>query len=448
MDVRSSPKKSLMVHIGTDKTGSTALQRLLSQNKQALGRYGVAYLRTGRDKLPSHSVLHDRTISGDFSVWDELAKEVQELSEPCGLVSFEGLYHLKEDQLRRIRGQLKDIDVKILIYLRRQSDMVRSGVAQRFKQGNSPLPLDKYTSERLFAVAKNYQPILSRFSEIFGRQNLIVRRYERSRWPEQSIFLDFLRSVGIALTGDELENAFLVPARKLNPTLDVESIQLLDTLDRLGVDPAKRRNVVRILLSNLKDDHSTFVPDRLAAEVDNGLIESNRLIANEFFGESELFTEQSQFVFREAIPARVGQRFNLVREWLPLMDMHPWNGNRATVRRLEAEEKLHLGRGWASSPAGFRAIGQKSKMVFRMTASAQAGIEIRIEGKWIGEPSVLNVVVNDEVFYSGDSASFNLVLPSSVCNRQTQLIELRFVVERRELVKSVLELEAMSYRIC
>ncbi|HEX6827365.1 MAG TPA: hypothetical protein VF104_00145, partial [Burkholderiales bacterium] len=218
-----------MLHIGTDKTGSTALQEFFAGNAEALGRHGFVYLKSGRNHRPNHTAIHEPTLAGDYSWWRRLAKELMASPMPRGLVSFEGFYHLNEAQLRRVRKELAGLAVKIVIYLRRQSDMVRSGVAQRIKSGQMNLALAQYTPALLVTIGASYESVLARFGAVFGRDNLLVRRYEHGRWPEQNIFLDFLGAIGIGLDGRALQEQFRLPPGDSNPTLDVESLHLLDT---------------------------------------------------------------------------------------------------------------------------------------------------------------------------------------------------------------------------
>jgi hypothetical protein len=59
----------LIIHIGTPKTGTKALQGYLLRNSDALLRQGIRFLRTGREKrhLSSHNELA-RVVRGKADI--------------------------------------------------------------------------------------------------------------------------------------------------------------------------------------------------------------------------------------------------------------------------------------------------------------------------------------------------------------------------------------------
>ena len=147
MDQNCPAKKLVVLHIGTDKTGSTAIQKLFAANPEPLGRYGWLYLQEGRGTVHCHALLYEQALGGNLAAWARLRDELLASSMPNGLVSFEGLYHLDEGHLLGVAEALTGLAVRVVIYLRRQSDMVRSGVAQLFKQGTMKFPLALYKED-------------------------------------------------------------------------------------------------------------------------------------------------------------------------------------------------------------------------------------------------------------------------------------------------------------
>ena len=89
--------KKLILHIGTHKTGSTAIQNWLYWNRDTLAAQGVLYARTDREPYPhlkKHTSLHHALMhaSGDFrSEWQQIEEEFEASGCHTMILSEEGL---------------------------------------------------------------------------------------------------------------------------------------------------------------------------------------------------------------------------------------------------------------------------------------------------------------------------------------------------------------------
>ena len=444
----SSKKKTLYLHIGTDKTGSTAFQRFCRDNAEGLAERGVVYLRAARGGSWNHHAAYDRTNEGEFGCWTDIADELHSSPQSLGLVSFEGFYHIKAEPLQTIAERLAGLEVKVLIYLRRQSDMVRSGVAQRIKQGGHHLPLSEYNAENLAAIGQDYGPILDRFARVFGADNLIVRRYEASRWPAGNLILDALDAVGLKLTCDEFEAAFKVLKYDPNPSLDVDAIHLFDTLDRLGVDATQRRLAVRYLLAQMPSQNTTFVPDRLANAVDESFAAVNRRLAQDWFGEDVLFTEPSRFVFREPDEKRIAAYFLTVRRFFRLREMRPWPGKPIKPQELLNSGRLSIESDSGSSEPVVVREGASVTLRFRTAAPEQKSLFLEMTGTWPGPPGRLEMAINGYGLYDGDMPTFTVEVGGWLRENRAQLLELQLkVAAKNDGPQPSYRLDSMSYRV-
>ena len=245
-----------------------------------------------------------------------------------------------------------------------------------------------------------------------------MRRYEPTRWPEENLFLEFLDVIGIPMDGRQLHDQFRLPCRDPNPTLGVESLHLLDTLDSLGIDPDRRRTVVRLLLGDLRDDKSTFVSDELARRVDEEFEASNRAIAREWFGERSLFSAPSSFVCRPPDRAKMARYFNQVLRWLPLLEMPVWGGARCDPRALQGGGKLRVDAGWTAVSKALRLAGPTAALVFRVHRGARVDLRVELEASWQSSHGRLALEVNGRVLYEGERASCVLVVPGCLHDRR------------------------------
>lgn len=208
-------RMNLVLHIGTEKTGTTLLQSWLYNNRQALSENGI--FLSDRIQKPNN-----RKLVGYF---------VQRLDDWCrqqGITTreqrsrfFDGFLKDFEAELRaaepnhhtmiitsehfhsRLRApeemkKLKNFldrnfaTVTVLCYFREQSQMAKSAYSTTVRVASSA------TSEQFFEKVSpdnyyfNFLEIGRNWSGLFGRQNCDFRIYDRARFPENDLCLDFL----------------------------------------------------------------------------------------------------------------------------------------------------------------------------------------------------------------------------------------------------------------
>lgn len=230
--------KTLYLHIGTPKTGTTSIQRFLLQNRKVLKKYGYCF-----PKFPYkyRHVYNNR--NGHFLVGKCYYPDRSRNHKLEQFRFNEGMSHVRkcfekndnviltEETLWRClytRNQLaKDIKahadahkycVKIIVYLRRQDAFLISFWKQKVKHIKSAMV--QTFEERLREALENerylfeYASRLDELASIFGKDNLIVRRYQSDSWENGSLIDDFLHCIGLEHTED-----FLNPPSDYNPSL-------------------------------------------------------------------------------------------------------------------------------------------------------------------------------------------------------------------------------------
>jgi hypothetical protein len=188
-------RRELILHIGTQKTGSTSIQHYFYKNRAELTRQGVYYPDFGPWN-PNHAILafagqnrrgfpdwlpqeYQNTASLQRVVTTALDK-VHDLPEGVTtFLSFENFYtaidrHLA-DFLRDVFGRYS-FELRILVYLRRPSDHIFSLYHQRLKNVSEPAPdFEKFcqTKTKYYEYANNIQQIEKKL----GVSDSIVRDY-------------------------------------------------------------------------------------------------------------------------------------------------------------------------------------------------------------------------------------------------------------------------------
>lgn len=223
------------LHIGTHKTGTTALQIFLGSNEPCLARNGIFIPRNARPWLGARhhnlawDLIGDGRFDPAFGSWPEVLSEIRSLNPPTVCLSSEdfGLLQLKPDSLIRIRQELNSIgyEVKIVVYLRPQSDFIESMYAELVK-GKRYLVFRTYLAEILLSgafslgspgtITFDYGQILDPFAKVFGINCMVVRPYRANR-KSKYLLEDFISviSAGHRIRGLD----FSTSRERHNPSL-------------------------------------------------------------------------------------------------------------------------------------------------------------------------------------------------------------------------------------
>ncbi len=200
------------VHIGTHKTGTTALQQFLRDNAGALRTAGVLIPQAGR---PAGSDGHhniawqlsgDRRFSADDGTLADLIEEVRTVGAPAVCISSEDFEYLGAEPaaLQQLRFAFERIgyNVAAVIYLRPQAEYAESlyaellnhGYARSFEAYLESLLTDGAVAFGRWRFVFDYDLLVGTFAAIFGPERLIVRPY-LSRRIFGSLSDDLLRTL-------------------------------------------------------------------------------------------------------------------------------------------------------------------------------------------------------------------------------------------------------------
>jgi hypothetical protein len=245
-----------VIHIGTEKTGTTSIQRTLDNNADLLLAEGILWppvFQNGQDPRIACYAMNDETV--------DLRKRRRNLTTPAEVARFRttfenrlerelkaaqgpGTLLIVNEHLSRMRapGELERLktlldrfasSIRIVLYLRRQDRMMRSMYSQVIKVGGTRenvFPLFDQASEGDFTTF-NYRRIADLWAGAFGSQALEVRVFERPRLVGGDVVRDFFHTAGLtwmegletAKTNESLSREALLSLRELNRHLPREA---------------------------------------------------------------------------------------------------------------------------------------------------------------------------------------------------------------------------------
>ena len=272
--------KQLFIHCGLHKTGTSYLQHVLAVNRDKLARIGVIYPHLAdlgfnlRFSDHNHLVSQLMATAGEAAVIRQLLAPIDHIMSLAGvskvILSAEEFGHLllRDDLRQPLLAALAGYDLRLVFYLRRQ-DALKESVFAEVVKGLYYGPI---------ATENHYQyDLLARFTpllEDLDRDALILRPYNRSLWPQQSIIQDFQHSLG--LPPDLVLRA---PKKALNVSLPRPLTYLLSR--SRTVDQKTRLKHFHQLHQQLFDDpHQCLMPPPARATFQDGFAASNAAFAN------------------------------------------------------------------------------------------------------------------------------------------------------------------------
>lgn len=292
--------KVLYLHIGTHKTGTTALQTFFSLNRRKLRAHGIIYPydRSGGSEgghfrlywslLKGRGVRMQRFPHDLGTCQQEWQAVLNQCDRTCGLVSAEGLWLCKPEDIEMIRQLTAGYEVKIVVYLRRQDTLLLSVINETIKGGRMP-------QTNAASYKMDYDSALAVWANMFGKNNILVRPFEKSCFYQGTIFADFLHSVfNVELTGQ-----FKIPKGGVNSSLHRVALEYKRLTNLLPLGTHLNSQVLQALqyvserlTADGRADYPVLAPE-LTLETLRKHEEVNRQIAIEYLGRPDgvLFTE-------------------------------------------------------------------------------------------------------------------------------------------------------------
>ena len=312
--------KQVIVHIGTEKTGTTTLQEFLHINKTFLKDRGVSVLESpgkmNNIKLPVYCMDLNRldgrimglglTTEHEWKIWKDnfktdLEQELNGLENEINtvIISSEHFHSrlIHPSEILNLYNLLRNwfSEIKIIIYLRRQDQVAVSlfstkcisGVCTHFDifQGRNFEKSHYY----------NYFSVLNKWSEIFEKENIIPRVYDKNKLINQDLIDDFIKTTGLF----ELSEPFTRPNNKNEAISEIVQAILISFNRKfpshINNKPCQfsgkvRKQLVSELTKLIKGP--PMMPSReKALKFYQNFAESNHMLASTWFGGSNIFSE-------------------------------------------------------------------------------------------------------------------------------------------------------------
>ena len=299
----------LILHIGMQKTGTSALQYFLNENRDQLFQDGFWYpalsefCKVQFSGVSYHNCIAANLISAPSAFQkvsdDELSvlRDMIERSDRSVILSAEDFSRTLK--LEKISQFTSGIDVSIIVYLREQSEWLQSLYNQRNKilfsaasdrlfheDVLTPKDVFKFIVQERYAPLLRYDNLLDSWSSL--SENIRVRIFSKEHFIDGDLISDFIDAIGITDAG-----RYKIPPR-VNDNIANEWITIIrETAASEGADVARalmRRLAGASSRGAIDLSGSTrLLPEQIVQKVRSDYREHNERVAQKYFNRKDLF---------------------------------------------------------------------------------------------------------------------------------------------------------------
>ena len=309
----------LCIHIGTHKTGSTALQVALRRQAAPLRREGIVLLARPQVARP---LMRGKAKDADLvrrcrDHLREVAASSRAEDSVTFVMSWEGFSGDPEFGYKNVgivaeslRDITRDFDTQITVYLRRQDDFLESMYTQMIHRGGS---LSFQEHRRGFSDSSffNWQDLLERYAEAFGQDRIRVRRYHKHNLPNHnSLQVDFAQFINSQVL--ETDNG--EDTRNVGYSRDALELARLTNPHLNDSERRRLRKALRGTSAKQPFEKYSYFSDADRKDFLSQYAESNAVVARQFLGDKSggLFPPVDSDPPRESYPGLSAERAALV----------------------------------------------------------------------------------------------------------------------------------------
>ena len=219
-------KLKCILHIGTEKTGTSSIQHYLSNNRDVNEEQGVLYLKlsgTG-SQVEFIAAVADIGDLGDMSdifsinekssqknfkfnlqkyIYQQLFVNSRDSNISTLIISSEHFHSrlTRLDAIQRLKDFLDPFieQYSVVMYVRRQVEMATSYYSTRLKSGQFDIPILPNLNKQHESLNYyfNFNAIYDNWSSIFGADSMLVSIYHRDNLYKKNVVTDFCQLINI-----------------------------------------------------------------------------------------------------------------------------------------------------------------------------------------------------------------------------------------------------------
>ncbi|MCC0056560.1 MAG: sulfotransferase domain-containing protein [Rhodobiaceae bacterium] len=304
-----------VLHIGTEKTGTTLLQSWMYANQSALYRRGI-YISDNIGKINNRYVpsyfkkeLDDWARANNIKTSEEkeaffenfeenLSKEIEYQSKNCQyfIITSEH-FHSRLTDIEEIRNLKEFIDInfnstKIICYFRNQYDVAISAYSTAIRTGMTGTLsefLDRATPHLYYY---NYERIADNWSGVFGRENCDFRIYDRSKFKNGDLRKDFIDAIDKNINISDLDYTIEAANESLS-LIQASAYEIVNKAipywEEAGGGVSAKNIRAKRLLSGIESLNRGILSSGNRSQIEKRFLECNAEFFRKYFGGENKF---------------------------------------------------------------------------------------------------------------------------------------------------------------
>ncbi|MFT7130911.1 MAG: hypothetical protein ACI89U_003038 [Gammaproteobacteria bacterium] len=431
-------KKKLYLHIGSDKTGSTAIQYHMHKNIEWLAQRDIFVPPRFLDRENGYASLF-QNLSGDNL--QDFVNEIDASSLTSALVSWEGIHVLLLEDLKLLFEYINHYELVIIYYIREQAEIMQTGAFQVMKQERQPI--DFLTKQELrMPKVREYEKIVNTWTKVFPAANFKLVVYDRGQLKGNDVVEDFFYQLG-----SPIDDEFSKNNAEINPSLDFYSAQVLSMLESTsGFEKLERIELVNSLLkynANSSSNEKYFYSKEQVEKIQEHYYDSNKRLLDRFgIGVDGLVSKKRVWrssASRADVIARISSIFDHLENdfmrsilshgqvygpelakilgvgWYPINHQIAWSQNNRSIITIQLDESKPI---TVKDTVCLEISGSYASTIYPMTA-------LFYEGEHLGDYdlSQAKIMIPSDKIRKGDSISITLVHPTSIIPAEVGLNE-------------------------
>lgn len=245
---------NFFIHIGIHKTGSTALQHLLLENRLKLQEYGFFYPKIGLKDAGHHKIAWASKNKSTFSelsrLINSIKKEAIKLNCNNIILSSEEFEFIRD--LNNLKAVMANDNCQIIIFLRRHDTLLESEYNQHVKMFRTKYSenIFKFNFDHDFTQRFNYKYLCNLWSHKFGQEAISVISYDLCAVEPDGIFKAFFNTINIPFNYN-----FLNPdTRHANVSLPNKATLYLARLNKLALTAEQHHLAISLLINEFREE--------------------------------------------------------------------------------------------------------------------------------------------------------------------------------------------------
>lgn len=245
--------KTIYLHIGTHKTGTTTLQHFLSRASPALKEQGILYPESGRaSRLPyAHYKLAwaVREMRGVTSTdaWNEVISEIEDWNGEGVVLSSEDFWPCTPEEIQEITRFLADQRVEVILYVRNPVDYILSCYKQHLLSAGHK-SLEAYMAESVDRA--DYLSAATSWKNAPGVDTIHIRSFEKVKGADFGLERDFIDCLNLEF---EPLRRFAGPSVNVSPAGDIlQVVRLVSRVEHLLIRRMGREREVAAIAKRLR----------------------------------------------------------------------------------------------------------------------------------------------------------------------------------------------------